>query len=168
MSWAFYDSSGQLQLSTDEGVVKQFVSVLDGAVASHTTQMVLDDTIPQNDEGGELMTLAITPKDTNSKLVIGVTVSCSTTTATRFPIIALFQDTTAGALAAGTYLMDTGGGGVVINFTHLMTAGTTSATTFKVRGGLSDSGTFTFNGRSTTREMGGVMASSITIWEVAA
>jgi hypothetical protein len=49
-----------------------------------------------------------------------------------------------------------------------MTAGTTSAITFKVRGGAG-AGNFTFNGyNNTNRNFGGVSASSITIMEIGA
>jgi hypothetical protein len=48
-----------------------------------------------------------------------------------------------------------------------MTAGTIIATTFKVRVGCSGAGTTTFNGVAGGRIFGGVMASSITITEVA-
>ena len=49
-----------------------------------------------------------------------------------------------------------------------MTAGTTSATTFKVRIGGNSSVTVTLNGQSGARRLGGVASSSITITEVAA
>ena len=52
------------------------------------------------------------------------------------------------------------------SFRHYMAAGTTSATTFKVRIGADLSGTTTFNGRSGGRQAGGVVSSSITIWEI--
>lgn len=52
-----------------------------------------------------------------------------------------------------------------IIFNHIMTAGTTSATTFKVRCGGNAAGTTTFNGQATARKYGGVMASSIQITE---
>jgi hypothetical protein len=53
-------------------------------------------------------------------------------------------------------------------FTHYMAAGTTSATTFKVRIGAVTSGTITFNGIGSARKLGGVLASSITITEIKA
>ena len=49
-----------------------------------------------------------------------------------------------------------------------MTAGTTSATTFRVRAGLNSAGTTTFNGASSARYYGGTLASSITIKEYTA
>ena len=54
-----------------------------------------------------------------------------------------------------------------IVFSHFMTAGTTSETTFKVRAGFNASGTTTFNGSGGARRLGGVFASSITITEIA-
>jgi hypothetical protein len=48
-----------------------------------------------------------------------------------------------------------------------MDAGTTSETTFKVRAGGEEAGTTTFNGVGGARKYGGVLASSITITEIA-
>ena len=48
-----------------------------------------------------------------------------------------------------------------------MTAGTTSAITFKIRFGASASGTTTLNGSSGARLMGGVLATGMTIQEIA-
>ena len=47
-----------------------------------------------------------------------------------------------------------------------MTSGTTSATTFKVRGGSGAASTTTFNGSAGSAFMGGALASSIVIREV--
>ena len=81
--------------------------------------------------------------------------------------VALFQDATANALAAASGSSIAGVGiGATIGFTHWMTAGTTSSTTFRVRAGQDNAGTFTFNGTGTARRYGGVYASSITITEI--
>ena len=48
----------------------QVVNTETGAVATGTTNAVADNTIPQNTEGDEYMTLAITPTNTNNKLLI--------------------------------------------------------------------------------------------------
>ena len=73
---------------------------------------------------------------------------------------------TAGASAACA-IFATATGIVFVTFTHYMTAGTTSATTFKVRAGADGAGTTTTNGGAGMgRFFGGVMASSITITEI--
>jgi hypothetical protein len=78
----------------------------------------------------------------------------------------LFQDSTANALAAGWTTSHVGGSAVSITFRHVMTSGTTSSTTFKVRVGAQNAGTFTFNGVGGARFLGGVLASGIVIREV--
>ena len=145
--------------------IVQRVNTQTGAVATGTTVIPYDDTIPQNTEGDQYMTLAITPKNTNNILYIEV-ITVSANSVAAHTTTALFQDATAGALAAGAQFTTTGGGTNNTKFIHKMTAGTTSATTFKVRIGTSTAATVTFNGTASGRIFGGVMASSITITEV--
>ena len=80
---------------------------------------------------------------------------------------ALFQDTTANALAAETNLFYSTNWGGGITLIHYMAAGTTSSTTFKIRIGLT-SGTTTLNGQGGTRLFGGTCSSSLTVTEVSA
>lgn len=150
------------------GRLVQMVNTLTGAVATGTTTTPNDDTIPQITEGDEYMTLAITPKNTANRLVIQVVLHLANS-ATDFMTGALFQDSTAPALAAGQARISTANNyPFQLNFIHEMAAGTISATTFRVRAGNAAAGTTTFNGQSGGRIMGGVMASSITILEIAA
>jgi hypothetical protein len=149
--------------------VIQRVSTQTGAVATGTTTMPNDDTIPQNTEGDQYMSLAITPKNSANILTIEVTIAaCSGGGAGAQTLgIALFQDTTANALAALQRVQAVAGYTDNPRFTHTMAAGTTSATTFKVRAGSDVAGTFTFNGAGAARKLGGVLASSIIITETA-
>ena len=148
--------------------IVQVVNTQTGAVATGTTAIVQDDTIPQQTEGSEFMTLAITPTDASNKLLIQVTVILATATANAALVTALFQDSTANAIAAAHHVQDAVANWTkVITFSHYMTAGTTSATTFKVRSGDHAGGTVTINGVAGGRKLGGVQASSITITEIA-
>jgi hypothetical protein len=148
------------------GKVVQVVNFQTGAVATGTTALPNDDTIPQITEGDEFMTLAITPTSASNKLKIEVVCSdFSNTVGTANVTIALFQDSTAGALAAWLSSKATAYE-ISGAFTHFMTAGTTSSTTFKIRMGCTGGGTTTFNGVSAGRMLGGVLASSITITEI--
>lgn len=149
------------------GRVVQVVNVVTGAVATGTTQLPYDDTIPQITEGNEFMTLAITPRSDTNKLRIDVVFHGGASVSARLAV-ALFQDSTAGALAAVETFIDATSGGATIPLTYYMTAGTTSATTFRVRAGMNVAGTTTFNGAAGTRLYGGVSASSITITEISA
>ncbi len=145
------------------GVVEQKVYYETGAVATGTTTIDDDDSIPQNTEGDEYMTLAITPSNANNILKINVAVNGQSGAAGN-SVVALFQDSTANALAASDQNIGVGETSI-ITFTHYMTAGTTNSTTFKVRAGCHSSGTYTFNGQASSRFLGGVMASSISITE---
>jgi hypothetical protein len=151
------------------GAVVQVANTQTGAVATGTTVLPYDDTIPQNTEGDQYMSLAITPKSTTNKLRIDVVIQVAHSVSSALLIAALFQDSTAGALAAVTATQTANVNQPLhLRFSHYMTAGTTSATTFKVRAGSSSAGTTTFNGSNSARIMGGVMASSITITEIKA
>lgn len=157
--------NGTLDVTGYGGKSIQVVNTITGAVATGTTTMPQDDTIPQITEGDEYMTLAITPTSATNYLKITVVCNVSPGSAAAKTSCALFQDSTANAIASVNGEDDSAN---IINFvfTHWMVAGTTSATTFKVRAGYASAGTTTFNGRSSGRIHGGVMASSITIEEI--
>ena len=149
------------------GAQIQMVSTQTGAVATGTTLIPADNTIPQQTEGDQYMTLAITPKSATSKLIIEIVASASTSSAGNNNIIAaLFQDAAANALATA-WATVAGAQVTILSFCHVMTSGTTSSTTFKVRLGQQFAGTLTFNGTGGAGYFGGVMASSIVIREVA-
>jgi len=159
----------EISSGANTGKIVQIVNTQTGAVSTGTTIIPNDDTIPQNTEGDEYMTLAVTPTSATNILQIDVVVfGCEATSDPSLMIVALFQDTTAGAIACGSQnLYGIFAGPTCCTFRHRMTAGTTSATTFKVRAGMEQAGTFVFNGgNGTGRKFGGVLASSITITEI--
>ena len=150
------------------GSIVQVVNVLDSAVDSGSTTCAYDDTIMQNTEGNEFMTLAITPTNSNHKLKIDVVGNFNADASNKIFTVGLFQDSTADALAMMAETESIANSPTPVSFTHFMTAGTTSSTTFKVRAGPDSSATITFNGRDgTNRRGGGRYASSITITEIA-
>ena len=103
----------------------------------------------------------------SSKLKIDVVSHIAHSVSNTYFIGALFQDSTANALAVIEEYNKDGTAPGTLNFTHFMVAGTTSSTTFKVRQGVVKAGTTAFNGGGGTRQFGGNMASSITITEIA-
>ena len=154
----------QTPVGDNAGAIVQVVNVTNSAVATGTTGIPDDDTIPQKTEGDEFMTLAITPTNSSNKLIIEAVVSLANGASASFTC-ALFQDTTANALASVNHFQT--GSGISSNLVlrHFMAAGTTSATTFKIRAG-STGNTTTFNGVGGSRRHGGVRSSNITITEV--
>ena len=147
------------------GKLLQTQSVETGAQATTTVVVPYDDTIPQITEGAEFMTLAVTPQSATSKLVIEVICNASSNAVNNISV-SLFQDAGANALATVNQLMDVASAMVVIPLRHVMTSGTTSPTTFRVRMGGAASATVSFNGTTGGRLYGGVLASSIVITEV--
>lgn len=142
----------------------QTVYTSTGTVATGSTQIPRDNTIPQNTEGDEYMTLAITP--TNSNNILEIEVLGYFSNGNNGALIgALFQDSTANALKAGAFFAGATGCVVSISLKHRMTAGTTSSTTFKFRCGMNTTGTTTFNGLGGSQDFGGVYSSYIKITE---
>ena len=151
------------------GITLQTVGIMSPDVDTTTTTIPNDNTVPQNTEGKEAFTLAITPSNVNNKLLIHAFCGCiSSDTANRRCYFALFKDSDAGAIAvsyADFQAAATGEQG--LDLTHFMSAGTTSEITFKIRFGASASGTATLNGSAGARLMGGVLATGMTIQEIA-
>lgn len=151
------------------GHIVQSVISRDSAVATGTTTIPADDTIPQNTEGDQYMTKAITPtvaanvlrvfhhgQYAHSSTIAGVTA-------------VLHQDSTAnGLIVALGAKADLANQPSQVNLEHRMLAATTSSTTFKVRAGTSTAGTVTFNGASSARLFGGVYTSTLLIEEIVA
>jgi len=127
-----------------------------------------DNTIPQISEGSQVLTLAITPKSATNKLLIRVVVHMGLYGSTF--IIALFQDSTASAIAAQReYLASVTTSELPLVLEYYMTAGTTSSTTFTVRAGTPGGGNWSLNKRGDgTSFLGGSIYSSITITEIQA
>lgn len=148
------------------GEVVQVAQTATGAVATGTTLMPTDDTIPQITEGDEYMTQAITPTSAINRLEIESQAHISSSVLGASLATAIFQDATASAVAA-TFTTNTTAGDINSAIVrHTKAAGTTSSTTFRVRSGASTAGTTTFNGTGGGRRLGGVMASYIKVTEV--
>ena len=146
------------------GEIVQIVNVTSGDTVTGSTAIPYDDTIPQITEGEEYMALEITPTSaTNALLILAKVQGCNGANGTN--TVALFQDSTADALtvaglqaAAANTLNEH-----VIQY--YMLAGTTSATTFRIRAG-GTAGTWRFNGTSAGRTYFGRANSSLTIMEI--
>ncbi|MBN2115200.1 MAG: virulence factor Pgp3 [Anaerolineales bacterium] len=132
--------------------------------SSITTALPVDDSIPQNTEGDEVITVTITPTSATNRLVIRAKFMGTSNTAL-LTVIALFQDATANALAVA-YQISTADGLMSIDLVYEMAAGTTSATTFKLRAGNNGGATTYVNGVSAGRRFGGVSACRLSVEEI--
>lgn len=150
--------------TASSSVLVQVQHAVVNEVVSGTTLMPADNTIPQITEGFEVITCAITPASASNLLWIIAHIPVSYYTSGYAGGIALFQDTTAGALAAAHASFAFSH---TATLTHKMTAGTVSETTFRIRVGASTSGTCYVNSQTgaATRAFGGVSAATLTIFE---
>lgn len=160
------------KIRTDQVNIGQVLQVqfLDStAVATGVnTNIPQDDTVPQNTEGTEYMTLSITPKSTTSTLIVEVTALFGCDSAGRNVIGALFRDSAASAFAANIEYNDDGAGIIptILSVRGSVISGSTSPTTFKFRAGCHANATLTFNGNNSARLFGAITKSSIKITEV--
>ena len=117
------------------GAVLQFKSAEYTTRTSVTTVIPFDDTVPQNDEGTEIITLAITPTSTSNKLVIEFFMPAWDGGTAIIGGVGLFQDSTADAIAFAFNVNNAQTYSKQLGLIHIMDAGTTSSTTFKIRVG---------------------------------
>jgi hypothetical protein len=160
----FTTGAGTLNLG---GRFVQQVSTSTATTSTTTSVIPNDDTIPQNTEGSQILSLAITPKSSSNILYIYAFVCTSDNTAGDVVAMALFQDSTANALNALQQVSPAATVGLQpLRISHKMTAGTTSSTTFAVRVGVSNgANTCTINGLSGAARFGGVWRSFMWIYE---
>lgn len=143
----FYDDESQwneIQAPTAAGKLIQYVETTSTATDSTGADIPDDNTIPQDTEGKEYFTVVITPTDAASKLRVRVFLPVIAVggSGSREFIGAIFRDADANAIAAGVLIANTAvdsyGSGVL---EAVVTAGSTSATTFKFRYGANGTDT---------------------------
>lgn len=147
------------------GEVVQTVRSATGAVATGTTVLPVDDTIPQNTEGNQYLTQAITPTSTVNLLDVSYQAMVAASAGPQIAS-ALFQDSTVNALVASATENAGSNQPFILTGRYVAVASTISSTTFNVRAGPSSAATVTFNGVSGGRLFGGVNNSFIEIREI--
>ena len=156
------DKDGTVAMLSDS-IIAQTVFAPTGAMATGTTIIPLDNTIPQNTEGTQFMTATITPTSATSKLCITVKMDLANSAGVVM-IGALFRDATANAIVTTWESIAAGQATSLILYTEV-TSGSTSATTFRAVAGGHAAGTTTFNGSASAAFFGGTMNSFIKIQE---
>jgi len=141
--------------ATAAGSIVQAVTVIDNTTTSTGTSLPADDTIPQITEGGEVLTLSITPTSSTNRLIIdaGITASAS--------VVCLFQDSTANCLASmySNQVSQT-------RLVYTMISGTTSSTTFRIRIGSAGTTAYYNSASSIASYYDGCLYSYLRITEV--
>lgn len=162
-----YSQSEVDALISSAGVFVQQVYNSTSSVSTTSTAIPRDNTLPQNTEGAEVITLSITPTNASNYIVVEGRINASLSASSVGIIVALFKDSDASALAVSAFAPPSSQLLSSIPFSYRMVAGTTSTMTFKVRVGAA-SGTVTVNGENGLAVYGGASISVIKITEIKA
>lgn len=180
---------GDLRLDTNESVVLRYDGtnskwrgiashaalagmVINTASDSYTTHAALttvipfDDTIPQNTEGTEILSAAITPSAAANTIRVSFSCFAVVDADVNFSA-ALFKDSDVNALQATTARNPTAGYMAQLSFQFEHSPATTSAVTYKIRAGPT-SGTMYINGNTANRRFGGAAAAILRLEEIKA
>lgn len=145
------------------GRLVQQVSSNTSSVVTITSSIPVDNTIPQQTEGTEVLTVAITPTNASNILEIEFTGFSSNVSTAGSICTAIFQDATADAIAALRYSIQESANFVI---REQIVAGTTSSTTFKARIGRDGStNTFVNAGATGSAVFNGTAATILTVKE---
>jgi hypothetical protein len=149
------------------GTVAQVVRDSDATYSSLTTDLPCDNSIPQITEGEEVLSVAITPVNASSTLRIRFMANLGASSASNVGA-ALFVDATAAALRATGTRITSASGTTPIVLEHALTAGSTTARTYRIRVGPDVGGAATVfvNGDNSSRIFGGVDAATLEVEEI--
>lgn len=169
--WAPADQSGTggggggVTVYSGNGVLQTKISQ-DATYRTLSTAIPVDDTIPQNTEGDQILTASITPKSENSTIYAFVDITGAFVNAANTVIAAaLFKDSGADAIAAGKIQGSAANNAHTISFAYSEASASLTARTFNVRIGP-NTGTAYLHGNSSGRHYGGVMKSTLRVIEV--
>lgn len=146
------------------GAVIQSVCATYASNADLSTTIPNDDTIPQNTEGTEILTVSITPTSASSTIEIEFR-GMGAASGSANLVAALFKDSGANALAASTGIAGSVNLPGPIGIIYQESAGSTSARTYKIRVGA-NTGTCRLNGTTTGRLYGGTSAAVLVVREI--
>lgn len=148
------------------GSVVQSASAGTTTYTSMTTTIPADDTIPQNTEGTQILSVSITPTSASNTIRVRVTLPCVVASVTTSAGLAVFRG---GASAIRSALLSLPSTQIFSGAFEFDDApATTSATTYTVRLGPLAAATLYLNGNAASRLFGGSMNTLITVEEIRA
>lgn len=160
------DGGGNLKAIPLPGSQVQQVIATNATYQSLTTPIPYDNSIPQSNEGDQILTVNITPTNASNFLLIECVAFVGNISGGR-PVITLFQDAGTDALDAAPFSPTAGNGMTSTTMLYRKTAGSIAATTFKIRAG-DVSGAPTLNGGNGGARYGGTCVTKIIVTEIQA
>ena len=162
---ATFNTNGMLVTSGDVtliGAVVQTQRFQTTSNTSTTVQIPADGTTPQNTEGAEWTTLTITPKNANNILELTIMTPIAAITAADSITVAFFKDSDVNAIAYTYNFYPTINGLQYTALTYYVSAGSTSARTYKVRFGPAGVVATAYIGGCTVNVTGGFTVRELT------
>lgn len=157
--------NGTILLYNECPVIQSNINTTEAVNNLGTVSIPFDDTIPQNTEGGEVITCSIIPQRADSTLKVEFLGPFSSSASGTF-VVCLFRDSTADALRTISEAVNTAGSTVPVmcKLDHSVSANSTSSTTFKIRAGkrAGDGGTVTNNAAL----WGGTLTTTLRVTEI--
>lgn len=132
--------------------------------ATLSTTIPYDDSLPQNTEGTEILTVSITPKNAANRIRVRFQCCAGTSVASGLTA-ALFVDSDANAIAATGTVTSGGGSLEQLALEYETAAGSTSARTYKIRVGAGSDNAYV-NGDSSSRRYGGAARATLVVEEL--
>lgn len=133
------------------------------ANANLSNTIPLDDNIPQDTSGTEILSVTITPNSSSNKLRFHFfgwgAVSAN------YMIAALFKGGATNALCTSSMYCSSASNDTQISLTHEQDAGSTTSMTFTIRVGA-NSGTMRLNGTTSGRRFGGTSRATLVVQEI--
>ena len=146
------------------GIVVQTVYAERTTLYQTTDIIPSDNTIPQYNEGGEVMEAYITPLNSANYLYITAQ-GFASASATNSVISTIIKDGESDAIVAIENRIPLANDCHSFSLTRRISAGSTDAQRFSIRIGLSEAGTASVGGSSDAQKFGGVGITSLTIDE---
>lgn len=136
--------------------------------ASTSASIPMDTTRPQNTEGTAYPSIdtTITPHAAASLLEVEVTISYLVGTTAAHIIGALFRDSGADAIAVGLVVSEAGNRSRQLTLRTVVSAGSTTATTFKFRFGVNAGTCYLLQDNTGNINFGGACVAAMTIREI--
>jgi hypothetical protein len=144
----------------------QVVIAVIGA-ATDTTQIPFDNSLPLITEGTQIVSATIAPQSTLNRIEVTLSFSWEHTDVSRGLAIPIFRGSTLVGMAVDSY-GDAGVGGNPddnlrnVSYTFVDSPNTTSNTTYSVRVGANDTGTWRINNKANGNNFGGALIGAST------
>lgn len=160
-------ASGAAAANSATGAVLQTVTAEYATYATNTTVIPWDDTIPQNTEGTEIISLSITPSSASSKVRISLVASAVSSNAGGITL-AVFRSGIASAVAASTSVPTSSSYAHSMQVLYTDSPASASAVTYTVRIGVENTYIWYLNGTSAGRKLGGSIYTTLVLEEIKA